>query len=161
VRVTAEKNVRCWLRKLAICELVDVRIGFCVNVFGGDEIRWRSSRHVSIPFLPGHLRYGESPMQSVPAWMYEAWMYEAMAIVAFAMGILVLLLGLTLIMRAFWGKSPAKSPAKSDAVTPAAETGTAGPIEAAAPGAATTRASTRAAITIILGGGLIWLGGEV
>jgi hypothetical protein len=39
VRVTAEKNVTCWLRKLAICELVDVRIGIRVNVFDGDEIR--------------------------------------------------------------------------------------------------------------------------
>jgi hypothetical protein len=92
-------------------------------------------------------------MQSVPAWMYEA-----MAIVAFAMGIVVLLLGLALIMRAFGGKSPAKSDAAMPAL-PAAETGAAGPIEAAAPGAATTRASTRAAIAIILGGGLIWLGG--
>jgi apyrase len=69
-------------------------------------------------------------MQSVPAWMYEA-----MAIVAFATGIVVLLWGLTLIMRAFWGKS-------SDAVMLALR----------------TRASTRAAIAIILGGSLIWLG---
>jgi apyrase len=60
--------------------------------------------------------------------------YEAMAIVAFAMGILVLLLGPWLIRRAFWGKSPTKSDAE------------------------TTRVSTRA-IAIILGGGLIWLAG--
>src|SRR5262249_35263013 len=59
--------------------------------------------------------------------------------------------------RAFWGKSPAKSDAVMPAL-PVAET--AGPIEAAASGAAaSTRASTTAAIAIIFGGGLIWLGG--
>jgi apyrase len=96
-------------------------------------------------------------------------MYEVIAIVAFVMGIVVLLSVIALIMRAFWGKSP-------DAVMraqPAAETMQAGPIGAAIPAApgATTRASTRAARTSapiwlcvaiilggILGGGLIWLG---
>jgi hypothetical protein len=85
-------------------------------------------------------------MQSVPAWMYEA-----MAIVAFAMGIFVLLLGGIFVLwlgatptwHAFFGReTPAKPPA------------------AAEPGAATTPASTRPALAIILGGGLIWLGGE-
>jgi hypothetical protein len=92
-------------------------------------------------------------MQSVPAWMYEA-----MAIVAFAMGLFVLLLGgifvlllggifvlwlgATPIWHAFFGR---ETPAKSDA---AAETGE-----------ATTRASTKPAVAIILAGGLIWLGG--
>jgi hypothetical protein len=118
-------------------------------------MRW--SRHVSIPFLPGHgtLLYGTGP--PMPQ-LVLACVCVALAIGAFVMGIVVLSLGLRLIMRAFGGKSPAKS----DSMMPAqvAETGAAGPIEAAAPGAATTRASTRAAIAIILGGGLIWLGGE-
>jgi GDA1/CD39 (nucleoside phosphatase) family len=76
-------------------------------------------------------------------------MYEVMAIVAFVIGIVVVLsLALTLIMLAVSGKSPAR------ANGPARGTRFAGP----AAGAATARALITPAIATILGGGLIWLG---